>query len=226
MLHILYFHCTFDPVTQKVKQSNGLRLETDSRKQQILKAAIKRFSHFGVDKTTMNEIAEDSSISKGNLYYYFKDKNELITEVIKELLDQFNTIVGEKLTKTETTLDSLKKIQDVQKLFFEKYYMLNLFEGLACSSNNDSISQISNLVSKSGNKLIFGVFEKGVKNGELEISNLKETTELYVQATKGILAVNRNLSPRKITIDLELMNSIHNKQMELAKIFIKALSKN
>lgn len=219
------FLCTFDHFTKKVKQSKGLKLETDSRKEQILKAAIKRFSHFGVDKTTMNEIAEDSSISKGNLYYYFTDKNSLITEVIKELLAQFNKIVEEKLTKTETTLESLKKIQDVQKLFFEKYYMLNLFEGLS-SSSNESISEISNLASKSGTKLIIAVFEKGVKNGELEISNIKETAELYVQATKGILAINRSLSPKKISFDRELMDSIHMKQMELAKIFIKALSKN
>lgn len=225
MLLIKYFLCTFDHFTKKVKRSKGLELEKDSRKEQILKAAIKRFSHFGVDKTTMNEIAKDSSVSKGNLYYYFTDKNSLITEVIKELMKQFNNTVEEKLTKTETTLESLKKIQDVQKLFFEKYYMLNLFEGLS-SSSSDSISEISNLAAESGNKLIITVFEKGVKNGELEIPNLTETAELYFQATKGMLAINRSLSPKRISFDRELMDTIHAKQMELAKIFIKALSKN
>jgi AcrR family transcriptional regulator len=72
-------------------------LETDNRKEQIIKAALKRFSHFGIGKTTMNEIAEDSSISKGNIYYYFADKNTLVTEVVYELLHQFEELVQKRI---------------------------------------------------------------------------------------------------------------------------------
>ncbi|MGI8637960.1 MAG: TetR/AcrR family transcriptional regulator, partial [Segetibacter sp.] len=41
----------------------------DKKRDVIIQAAQKRFSHFGVDKTTMNEIADDLSISKASLYY-------------------------------------------------------------------------------------------------------------------------------------------------------------
>lgn len=226
MLHIKFPYRTFDPVTQKVKQSNGFKLEIDNRKEQIIKAAIKRFSHFGVAKTTMNEIAEDSSISKGNIYYYFADKNALIAEVVKELLNQFNKVLSKRLINNPSTLEALQQVQDSKKEFLEKYYMLNLFEGLDCPAGNENLKQISDMAKEFGHKIISEILEKGVERGELTIPNIDETTELYLEAIKGISMVNLNLSTKRITIDHELMDSIHHKQMELAKIFVKALSNN
>lgn len=214
----------FDPFTQKVKQSNDFKLELDNRKEQIIKAAIKRFSHFGVAKTTMNEIAEDSSISKGNIYYYFTDKNALITEVIQELLNQFENVINTRLAKCSSTLDALKELQAAKKEFFEKYYMLKLFEGIDCLSVNEHAKQIADMTTVFGMKLITKVFKTGIERGELSIANLNETAELYIQANRGIFMVNQTFSTKKITIDHDLMDSIHRKQIELAKIFVKALS--
>lgn len=47
----------------------------DKKREQIIEGAIKRFSHFGINKTTMNDIAEDLAVSKPSLYYYFPIKN-------------------------------------------------------------------------------------------------------------------------------------------------------
>ena len=214
------------PLHKKSNSQNDFKLEIDNRKEQIIKAAIKRFSHFGVAKTTMNEIAEDSSISKGNIYYYFADKNALIAEVVKELLNQFNKVLTKRLINNSSTLEALQQVQDSKKEFFEKYYMLNLFEGLDCPTGNESLKQISDMAKEFGHKVISEILLKGVERGELTIPNINETTELYLEAIKGISMVNLNLSTKRITIDHELMDSIHYKQMELAKIFVKALSNN
>jgi AcrR family transcriptional regulator len=45
----------------------------DSKVTSIIEAARKRFSHYGLTKTTMNEIAADIGMSKASLYYYFPD---------------------------------------------------------------------------------------------------------------------------------------------------------
>ena len=199
-------------------------METDNRKEQIIKAALKRFSHFGIGKTTMNEIAEDSSISKGNIYYYFADKNALITEVVNELLFQFEELVQKRIDKCPSTLEALQRVQDTKKEFFEKYYMLNIFEGFDCFSGNESFKSVTDSVSELAFKLILGIFEKGIERGELTIPDIHQTTELYIQATGGIAMINKATATKRISIDHELMDSIHHKQMELAKIFIKALS--
>ena len=43
----------------------------DSKVSVIKKAARKRFRHYGLTKTTMNDIAADIGMSKASLYYYF-----------------------------------------------------------------------------------------------------------------------------------------------------------
>ena len=44
---------------------------------QILEAAFTRFGHYGYNKTTMAEIAEDAGMSAANLYRYFENKQEI-----------------------------------------------------------------------------------------------------------------------------------------------------
>lgn len=60
----------------------------DQKQAAIIEAAIKRFAHFGVSKTTMNEIATDLSISKALLYYYFPDKISLYAAVLQSITER------------------------------------------------------------------------------------------------------------------------------------------
>jgi len=46
----------------------------------IVAAAIKRFSHYGYGKTTMAEIAVDCDMSVGNLYRFYKNKEDIAVE--------------------------------------------------------------------------------------------------------------------------------------------------
>ena len=61
-------------------------VEADKKSELILEGAIKRFAHFGINKTSMAEIAEDLSLSKPALYYYYPDKQSLILAVAERLI--------------------------------------------------------------------------------------------------------------------------------------------
>lgn len=47
------------------------------RKEEIIRAAVKRFGRHGLGKTTLIEIARDVRIGKPTIYHYFKSKDEL-----------------------------------------------------------------------------------------------------------------------------------------------------
>lgn len=57
-------------------------METD-RKTQIIKAAVKRFSRHGFNKTTLDEIARDLRIGKATIYHYFKSKEALFYQTLE-----------------------------------------------------------------------------------------------------------------------------------------------
>jgi len=46
-------------------------------RQKIIEAARARFNHYGYNKTTMAEIANDTGMSAANLYRYFKSKQDI-----------------------------------------------------------------------------------------------------------------------------------------------------
>ena len=57
-------------------------MKDNQKKNQIIKAAEKRFIRHGLNKTTMDEIARDLRISKASIYHYFKSKEEIYVNVI------------------------------------------------------------------------------------------------------------------------------------------------
>ena len=62
---------------------------SNQRKEEIVRAASKRFSRHGLGKTTLDEIARDVRIGKPTIYHYFKSKNELFYSSIDFQSTQF-----------------------------------------------------------------------------------------------------------------------------------------
>ena len=57
------------------------------RKREILDAASRVFRRRGLQSTGMRDIAAELEMAVGNLYYYFKDKEELLAFVQEDTLD-------------------------------------------------------------------------------------------------------------------------------------------
>ncbi|MDY6868929.1 MAG: helix-turn-helix domain-containing protein, partial [Chloroflexota bacterium] len=60
------------------------RKKRQVRTQQIIDAAIETIKEKSLEKATMDEIAEHAELSKGALYFYFKDKSALLRAIQKE----------------------------------------------------------------------------------------------------------------------------------------------
>lgn len=56
------------------------------RKQEILFAAARSFSMFGYKATTMDLVAKIANVGKGTIYNFFKNKEELLQEVVISMI--------------------------------------------------------------------------------------------------------------------------------------------
>src|SRR4051812_7295292 len=99
----------------------------DKKRDSIIDAAQKRFLHFGVDKTTMHEIAEDLSISKASLYYYFPYKLNLYGGVLKKIIEA-EQVKETALINEKNVLKAINKFLDARTESIIKNY--NLLEYL------------------------------------------------------------------------------------------------
>lgn len=55
----------------------------DNKRRSILDRSAELFSEHGYDRASMSRIAEACGVSKANLYHYYKDKDELLFDVIR-----------------------------------------------------------------------------------------------------------------------------------------------
>src|SRR5437762_3285434 len=60
----------------------------DSRRD-LMDVAIDCFAKYGYQATSIDRIAKAAGMTKGALYYHFKDKEELLFEAVKNRVGQF-----------------------------------------------------------------------------------------------------------------------------------------
>ncbi|TXF85683.1 TetR/AcrR family transcriptional regulator [Neolewinella aurantiaca] len=77
-------------------------------KKEILAAAKRLIQQHGIDKTTMRDVARAASKGKSTLYYYFKNKEEIIDAVIREEHDELYLKVKRAVDKKKTMEEKLK----------------------------------------------------------------------------------------------------------------------
>ena len=101
-----------------------MKPEISDKHELILEAAIRRFSHFGIQKTNMTEIADDVAMSKQSLSYYFPDKLFLVVAVVKQIVDSYLNDLEQKCKEAASVEEALLMYSEIKKTFFERYYML------------------------------------------------------------------------------------------------------
>jgi AcrR family transcriptional regulator len=88
----------------KNKPARRYRQFTD-RRLEILRSAADAFTRSGFTRATMEEIADKVQMTKGNLYYYFPSKQDLLffcqDESLGRLIDETHTISKSELPADE-----------------------------------------------------------------------------------------------------------------------------
>lgn len=199
-------------------------VETDKKREVIIEGAIKRFIHYGINKTTMNEIAEDLSVSKPSLYYYFPDKNSLVLGVIEKIFnDYFEMVEKDKFADIPLEV-CMAGFIEIRHRFFQKYYMLHLSGGSPDSSLNSEELKAHFMKMHGKNiQLHADIFQNAINKGEIADMEVYKTAELYLDSLAGITSLcilhgNKELFPSK-----KEMKNILERQLSLSGIFIKGL---
>jgi AcrR family transcriptional regulator len=96
-------------------------------KEKIVDAALVTFSKYGYDRTRMEDVAEAAKVSKGRLYLYFQNKEELLYAIserdITELKEQLSTLFTKKedfISSAENFYENFrsnKTTTDLEKVF-------------------------------------------------------------------------------------------------------------
>ncbi|GAA4784713.1 hypothetical protein GCM10023231_10600 [Olivibacter ginsenosidimutans] len=206
-------------------KSKEINIETNEvKKQQIVQVALKRFSHFGINKTTMSEIAEDISVSKANLYYYFPDKTALVIGVIMQLITEGKEALNQILHQSDHILDTLIGFLKLKTDFFEKHYLLHVTMGHADSNlNMAEINTLGKYAEEMELEALQQAFTKAIANNQLVTFDVTQTSQIYFTILKGIAMVAIAKIANKDIPENSIFREIFEKQKIATTIFINGL---
>lgn len=114
---------------QPDKDGNGLsksaqrrQRERENRYQTIFKAAERLFAKQGYHKTSMEQIADRAEVSVGTVYFYFKNKEDLLVRLIDEIGYQLRNLLGMEFSKSD---GSMEGISSAGIVFFDEFCIKN-----------------------------------------------------------------------------------------------------
>ena len=75
-------------------------------------AAIDCFARLGYQGTSIDRIARAAGVTKGAVYYHFRDKEDLLFEAVKDRIDGFEQQVLEEVSPAQDALENLRHVVD------------------------------------------------------------------------------------------------------------------
>src|SRR5690606_33971974 len=195
----------------------------DDKRDLIINAALKRFSHFGIAKTSMSEVADDLKLSKANLYYYFPDKFSLIEAIAYRIMDESDAAIEKAFREAHGTLELLVRMLEMKKVYVERYYMI-ILDLLVMNLHDVKWGALAKRLFRREVRTTARILEQGIASNELVTFDVVETSELYVAMMRRLALFCDRLSPHAL-IDKDEIGRIFEKQKQAAAIFINGLQK-
>lgn len=157
-----------------------MKPEEREKQVQIVEAAIRRFSHFGIAKTTLAEIADDVSLSRQAFFYYYHDKNQLIAAVIRKMFHEFVDGVEQGFRSASTAAQAIFSILKTKDDFFKKYSLLALPDNKTEIVQSPDLKKIHTRGQKMMIAMLAAQLERGMESGEFRAMDATRTARLIL----------------------------------------------
>ncbi len=167
----------------------------DSRKNQILNAALKVFAKRGLTATKITDISSEANLSHGLVHHYFKSKEEIFIEVTRQTIEKSSTAFA-KIANLEASPFEIIKIiterniltTDVEENALRWLFMINL-------TISDVVPQEAKMLSASSYaplNMITELIRKGQSLGEIADGDPERLAVAYWAMIQGLILFRYN----------------------------------
>jgi AcrR family transcriptional regulator len=196
--------------------------EKEHKEQLIIEAAQKRFGLYGIEKTSMREIAEDLNLSKASLYYYFPDKESLYRAVVEKEQAEFLGRIMERITSINEADRLLREYANARLSYFRTLLNLSRLRLKFYSDLKPFLKDIMLAFREKEEEIIVRIIEKGINDGIFFYDDSRRAASLYLDIMKGLRMsiLNDKIS---LVLDQDEYDMYLDKTNEVTEIFIRGL---
>jgi AcrR family transcriptional regulator len=184
---------------------DGFELIKERKRESICRAAAELFRSYGIDKTSIGDIARKAGVSPATIYNHFGGKNNLVHEIIKRLVRE-QLEKGRKIIESKKTFSEKLKDILVIKIEIVNRYDRELIKQVV---NKDPVISefFTDIYEKESKRLFFKLIEEGKEQGyinpEISMDALFTYLEILRNGTEGYAALlNASNGDNKMIEDL------------------------
>ena len=192
--------------------------------QLIIEAAQRRFGQFGIEKTSMREIADDLNLSKASIYYYFPDKESLYVAVVEKEQNEFIERISHRILTIEEPGLLLREYAISRQSYFRTLLNLSQLRIKDFSDLKPVFRETIILFKEREKEIIIRIFEKGIKDGVFVIEDTDKTASLFLDLLRG-LRVSVVNEKKMMFIDQQEYDMLLERTVSFTDIFLKGLRK-
>ena len=195
-----------------------MRRTAEETKALIINTAREHFAKSGFDGVRVDDLADSAGINKATIYYHFKDKSFLFEYI---LIDMTKMIHNEVQKRQESCTTSIQKLEAfIDALLYIIKSQRNtariLMQELGFTGKHLSTEVRQRFLSIL--KVVIGILEEGVKNGEFKKINPVLLHTIVIGGFNYYLTI-REMMGEKLPIEFE--EKEEDKLKEMILVYIK-----
>lgn len=167
------------------RKSNDI---SEMRRAQLIRAAYKVVSRKGYYNFTIKDIAKESGLSSGLVHYYFKDKQDLLLNLLKDINSNMKSYLNKELVRTQNPKDKLITYMDqafglAEK---EKEYFYVLIDFWSQTKHNPRMRKANNRLLRSYRDECAAILKEGISSGvfrDVDVAFAAATIVSVIQGT-------------------------------------------
>jgi TetR/AcrR family transcriptional regulator len=145
---------------------NSVEPHSSDTEQRILDAARQQFMRFGLEGTTMQQIADAAHINKSLVHYYFRSKENLFERIF---IQAFQTFVPRVMEIMLSDCSMREKIKNIVDNYIDMLMSNNFLPGFILHEINQNPDRLYRLLQHSqvNPPLVMQQLEKEIANGNI-----------------------------------------------------------
>lgn len=160
--------------------------ENTEKVRDILKTASKWFGLYGLEKTSMREIAADLGMSKASLYYYFPDKETLFLAVVRSEQADFLSILNAACEKITDPRKKLRQYVELRQRYFQSFLNITKLRLAEYETLKPFLTDIFKELKTRENEFISAIIKEGNEKKIFFHADPNEMAQLFIGVLKGI----------------------------------------
>ena len=183
---------------------------SEERRSQIIEAATSVFARQGFNKARMDDIAKEAGVSKGTLYWYFENKDDIITTILDTMIDRQLAYLDITQESEPTAKAKLLKFNDdaVADVLRMKPILSIMLEFWGLLLRRKSLHRIVNNYYKRYFDAIRPIIQEGIDRGEFREVDAESVTVAAGAIYEGTILMWA-FAPEVVDLEKHINAGIH-----------------